>query len=430
MKSSTNNELTVKLLGFLKILREAGIRISQDESITLFKALPFISFSDRTNFRQTLQTTLIKESGDIPVFQKCFDNFFSGKTFESADSSDTNLEKLTQKVDEFLSGADAASFISKKDAVLAGEFKKFLVSGSSGEGFGESLFPVFSGEVSSKSDAENEKIRTEMISRLIHQRIKSRFIGKEITLKENYLLNKNIYQLTPVEIKEMRLVIKRLGQKLKSRVGIKLKKTKKGRLNAPKTIKKSAGTDNIPFHIYFKSKKIDRPQIAVLCDISGSVNQYTRFMLLLTHTIQSLFSKVRTFAFVSNLVEITPLFREMDPEMAVNSIFADTEFKYGWGTNYGFSFKKLVNEYGDSLNKKTTVIVLGDARNNHQDPGIEAFIEIKERCKNIIWLNPEKKHLWDWSDSIASVYKPLCLEMMEINSINDLSSFIEKLFKQ
>ncbi len=430
MKSSTNNEITVKLLGFLKILREAGIRISQDESITLFNALPLISFSDSSIFKQTLQTTLIKDSEDIPAFLKCFDNFFSGKTFESDKISEPDLEKLTDKVDEFLNGADPSTFISKKDSVLAGEFKNFILSGSSGEGFGESLFPVLSGGAPSESEAANEKIRTEMITKLIRQRIKSRYIGKEITVKEDYLLNKKIYQLTPVEIKEMRSVINRLGHKLKSRVGIKLKKTRKGRLNAPKTIKKSAATDNIPFTVYFKNKKIDRPQIAVICDISGSVNQYTRFMLLLTHTIQSLFSKVRTFAFVSNLVEITPLFREMDPERAVNSIFADTDFKYGWGTNYGISFKKLINEYGDSLNKKTTVIVLGDARNNHQDPGIDAFIEIQERCKNIIWLNPEKKHLWDWSDSIASVYIPHCVEMREINSINDLSDFIETLFKQ
>ena len=91
-------------------------------------------------------------------------------------------------------------------------------------------------------------------------------------------------------------------------------------------------------------------------------------MLLLTYTLQSLFSKVRTFAFISNMVEITPLFMEMNPERALNSIFSDTDFTYGWGSNYGNSFNQFIKEYNDSLTGKTTVLVLGDARNNSNDP--------------------------------------------------------------
>ena len=151
-------------------------------------------------------------------------------------------------------------------------------------------------------------------------------------------------------------------------------------------------------------------------------------MLLLTYTLQSLFSKVRTFAFISTLVEITPLFMEMNPERALNSIFEDTNFTYGWGSNYGRCFGQFIRDYSDSLGGKTTVLVLGDGRNNYQDPGLESLIRIRERSRNLFWLNPDRRHLWNWADSIASVYAEYCTEMKEVNNFLDLTEFIDKLF--
>jgi uncharacterized protein with von Willebrand factor type A (vWA) domain len=226
----------------------------------------------------------------------------------------------------------------------------------------------------------------------------------------------------------MRELIKRLGQKLKSRISLRKKRVKHGGIDLKRTLRKSLQYGGMPFTIYHRDRRVDRPQLVVLCDISGSVSQYSRFMLLLTYTLQGLFSKVRTFAFISNMVEITHLFMDMNPERALNSIFTDTNFTYGWGSNYGRSFTQFVKEYSDSLTGKTTVLVLGDARNNNQDPGIEAFITIGERCRTLFWLNPDRKHLWNWSDSIAGMYLPYCREMREVKNFHDLSDFIDKLF--
>ena len=124
--------------------------------------------------------------------------------------------------------------------------------------------------------------------------------------REDYLLHKHIYQITPEEIKEMRELIKRFGQKLKNRISLRKKRVKHGGIDIKRTLRTSLQYGGVPFKIFHKDRKIDRPQLVVLCDISGSVNQYSRFMLLLTYTLQGLFSKVRTFAFISNMVEITP----------------------------------------------------------------------------------------------------------------------------
>ena len=120
----------------------------------------------------------------------------------------------------------------------------------------------------------------------------------------------------------------------------------------------------------------------------------------------------------------------MDPERALNLIFSDTNFTYGWGSNYGNSFNQFIQNYSDALTSKTTVLVLGDARNNNQDPGLDSFIKMKERSRNIYWLNPDKQHLWNWSDSIANVYIPYCSEMREVQNFLDLSHFIDTLFIQ
>jgi uncharacterized protein with von Willebrand factor type A (vWA) domain len=265
---------------------------------------------------------------------------------------------------------------------------------------------------------------------MIRKRMFERTMGSTIKQREDYLLNKYIYQLKPDEIKEMRELIKRFGQKMKNRISLRKKRVKRGNFDIKKTLRRNLQYGGVPFKIFHRDRKIDRPQLVVLCDISSSVNQYSRFMLLLTYTLQSLFAKVRSFAFISNLVEITDLFREMDPERALNSIFSDTNFTYGWGSNYGNSFNQFIQNYSDALTSKTTVLVLGDARNNNQDPGLDSFIKMKERSRNIYWLNPDKQHLWNWSDSIANVYIPYCSEMREVQNFLDLSHFIDTLFIQ
>jgi len=433
-----------RLYDFFDILRDAKINISTDEVLCIFNALPYIDATDKEIFQQTLRTTLIKDYTDIPVFNKCFDNYFLGDLNNeidltlnssklSAEEKD-NLKQIEELLEKFLESITEDNFFEKDAEEILRIFIEELTSNSSG-GAGISILPsaqqaVVNSLISNNQSSEDSEslAPTEYILGVIKNRQSKNLAGKKVQDREDYLLNKFIYQLTPEEIKEMRELIRRFGQKLKNRISLKKKKFKHGGIDIKRTFRNSMQFDGIPFQIFHKEKKIDRPQLVVLCDVSGSVNQYTRFMLLLTHTLQSLFFFFFTFAFLSNMVEITKLFMEMDPERAINSIFTDTDFTYGWGSNYGGSLEQFVENYSDSLNKKATVLILGDARNNNNDEGIDYLIKIKERSRNLFWLNPEKKHLWDWSDSIASLYKEYCDDMREVNNFIDLSEFIDKLF--
>lgn len=432
---------------FAEVLKKAGVDLSIVEIMDMMNAISHISILEKEIFKQTLATTLIKDYTDIPVFNQCFEQFFERKmgndslldiyTLHAQSDNfiltpeETSL--LNSLIDNFLE-SHPQSFFKKSNEYLTKIFIDEELSSESGGAVGLSLFNKRSQFASAGADDSDYQELSpqlfEVIMGMIRKRMFERTMGSAIKQREDYLLNKYIYQLKPDEIKEMRELIKRFGQKMKNRISLRKKRVKRGNFDIKKTLRRNLQYGGVPFKIFHRDRKIDRPQLVVLCDISSSVNQYSRFMLLLTYTLQSLFAKVRSFAFISNLVEITDLFREMDPERALNSIFSDTNFTYGWGSNYGNSFNQFIQNYSDALTSKTTVLVLGDARNNNQDPGLDSFIKMKERSRNIYWLNPDKQHLWNWSDSIANVYIPYCSEMREVQNFLDLSHFIDTLFIQ
>ncbi|OHD70280.1 MAG: hypothetical protein A2W19_07270 [Spirochaetes bacterium RBG_16_49_21] len=446
--------LESKLYDFIDVLRDATIAISADEVLSLFTALPHIQILEKNAFKQTLKTCLIKDYTDIPIFDKCFDDFFSFKNDAQAEVvgafrelssreiiQDTGMPHdqvtaLEKSLADFLDSLPGNLIFEKSPEELVSIFLEEMANSDSSGGMGMMLFN-FRGRNPAgrqKGGFGDERMREQYgrianaVEGMMRGRLSRNTTGAQIREREEYLLNKPIYQITPEEIKEMRDLIRRLGQKLKNRISLRKKRVKHGGIDIKRTLRTSLQYGGVPFKIFSKDRKIERPRLVVLCDISGSVNQYSRFMLLLTYTLQSLFSKVRSFAFISKIVEITPLFMEMDPERALNSIFTDTNFTYGWGSSYGRCFEQFVSDHSDSLTSKTTVLILGDGRNNYQDPGLRAFITIKERSRNLFWLNPDRRHLWSWADSIADLYAQYCDKMKEVNNFLDLSEFIDKLF--
>lgn len=441
--------ISSKLYDFIEILRDANITISADEVIALFSAVIEVDLGEKDIFRQTLKTTLVKEYTDIPVFDKCFDEYFSSRErfFDGMDSesledfteqmSGSFMNEINNQLEKFIETLDPAILIEKTSEEIMQMFLDELPeSNASGGADGMGIFRSRGGATGSfysrsengETEQKNIEELLDLIRNMINLKVSKRNIGVILKNREDYLLNKFIYQLKPQEIKEMRELVNRFGQKLKNRISLRKKRVKHGGIDIKQTFRTNLQYGGVPFKLFYKTKKIDRPQLVVMVDVSRSVNQYSHFMLLLTYSLQSLFSKVRTFAFISNMVEITDLFREMDPERAINSMFTDVDFTYGWGSNYGRCFDQFIENHSDALTRKTSVLILGDARNNNNDAGLESFRKIRDKTKNLFWLNPDKKHLWDWNDSIASIYGYYCKEMKEVNNFLDLSEFIDKLF--
>jgi uncharacterized protein with von Willebrand factor type A (vWA) domain len=449
MNKNRQSFISGKLFEFIEVLRDANVAISVDEIIALFSAVTEIDLNDKAVFKQALKTSLVKDYTDIPIFDKCFEEYFAERKhfFDKITEDDllnfknntgSNLiNEINSQLEKYIDSLEPYILMQRSaDDILRMFIDDLPESNSSGGGEGIGLFRSSTGQIGSyyseSNDHEFNQNNTEyllsIIRNMINLRTAQRNIGRAIRNRETFLLNRFIYQLTAEEIKEMREIVNRFGQKLKNRISLRKKRIKRGGIDIKRTFRTNLQYGGVPFKLFFKTKKIDRPQLVVIVDVSRSVNQYSRFMLLLAYTLQSLFSKVRSFAFISNMVEITDLFKEMDPERAINSMFTDVNFTYGWGSNYGRCFDQFIENHSDALTRKTSVLLLGDARNNDNDPGLNSFQKIHEKSKNLFWLNPDRKHLWDWNDSIASLYSHFCNEMKEVNNFIDLSEFIDKLF--
>ena len=172
--------------------------------------------------------------------------------------------------------------------------------------------------------------------------------------------------------------------------------------------------------------KIDKPKVFAICDVSGSVANYARFMLMFLYSLEEVMSRVRSFAFSSDLGEVTELFERNDLEDAIAKALRDYS---GGATDYGQAFVDFRKTCMDEVDNRTTIVILGDARNNYGDARTEILKEMYDRCKRLIWLNPEPKNTWNVGDSEMKKYAAYCHQVEECNSLMHLERIVGNLLR-
>ena len=186
----------------------------------------------------------------------------------------------------------------------------------------------------------------------------------------------------------------------------------------------------VPVEIVLDKKKRMRPQLMVLCDVSDSVRHASRFMLLFVYSLQELFSKVRSFIFVSELGEVTNLFKDNDVNDAFEQTYMGGVINVFTHSNFGNAFSHFYERFFPSVNSRTSVIIICDGRNNYNDPKDWVLGEIKRKAKKLIWLNPESKGSWGFGDSEMDKYSPHCNMVEEVKNLMDLERVISKIVIQ
>jgi uncharacterized protein with von Willebrand factor type A (vWA) domain len=181
----------------------------------------------------------------------------------------------------------------------------------------------------------------------------------------------------------------------------------------------------VPFHIQLDRRKKTKPQVMVLCDISDSVLNASRFMLQFVYSVQDLYSKVRSFVFVADLGEVTELFGEHDIQSAVEAALKGDVVDVFSHSNFGRAFEQFHNNYFAAVNGKTTVLIIGDGRNNYNRPNEWVLREIRRKAKQLIWLNPESRMTWGVGDSEMPRYVPYCHVAEECRSISQLYKIVD-----
>ncbi|OAT85531.1 VWA domain-containing protein [Desulfotomaculum copahuensis] len=229
-------------------------------------------------------------------------------------------------------------------------------------------------------------------------------------------------------LNEMRRLLVRLGRRLATRPGYRRAPSRRGPVDMRRTVRLAVATAGVPLILYCQKRLPQRPELIVLCDFSGSVAPYSRFMLLLIYAMQHKFRPVRTFAFVDAVAEITAHLKEPDQDRAVRNIIRRTGIWQTGFSDYGAVWEQFLRFYAGAVNNKTTLLVLGDARNNYKPPGTENFREICRRARRVIWLNPAPEEKWEREDSVLSLYAPYCRRVYPCRNLAQLTRIARDAF--
>ncbi len=241
------------------------------------------------------------------------------------------------------------------------------------------------------------------------------------------LTQKDFSQFTPDEVRAMYGVVQQLAKKLSQDMSRRRKPGGTRRLDFSRTMRASMSTNGVPMELWFKQPRRNRLRIVVLCDVSSSVRNASRFMLQLLYSLQHQRGRVRSFVFISDLTEVTAFFKSHSLDEAVQMATSEANIQYWSHSDFGRAFRLFLDNYPDALTTRTVVIILGDGRSNFYDPQLDALATIHRQVRRVIWLNPESRWGWGSGDSIIDVYATETDVLDECRNLEQLAEMMRLL---
>ncbi len=467
-----------KIIEFTNLLRKSGIRVSVAEGIDAFNALDELSLDDREVFRDALRSAMVKRGDEIPTYDELFELFWSGyyDNLKSAfgdmqgDLAEMgiDLEQLLSQLAEMMQNMEGDLDLGElAKALLTQDLSQLenlirAAAEEAGTGRIENMLQVgfFSrrtteqlGLEGAQQDLEaladrmramgmgDEQIAQmqELIRKLMEtvRRTVRNFTERELQQQNhNYmekfrremLTEKSFYHLTEDEIQRMREVVTRLAQRIKNILSIRKKRLKRGKLDLHQTLRRNMARGGIPFEVVYKTRRKDRPKLVIMCDVSSSVANVSRFMLQFMYSLQEAFTKIRCYVFVAELGEVTDVFNDKEVNSAVEKALDGGDvINVYTRSNFGYAFHEFWKNHLSSVDNKTTVIILGDARNNYNDAKAWCIRDIQNKAKNVVWLNPESPSAWGFGDSVMDRYLPYCDIVEECRNLRQLSRVVDQI---
>jgi len=460
-----------RILEFIGDLRRAEVRISPSEALDALGATSEIGLEDRETFKAALASTLVKEARDAPTFERIFNLYFLdlealGEGLQKAlGPEDPKMQEMLEQ----LANEENLDLDDMTELLLRGqgsEMEMAIRSGSQNAGLERLMYFLqvgyFSRRISDQFDwsameRDLEKImqmleakgldpgqlarirnymelRLEAFRRMIRQHVERELErrawrqGEKLT--REVLADKPLFALSPDEVAQMKTVVARLARKIKDALALRQRQEEKGRIDARRTIRKSLQYGGIPMEVMLRRRHREKPRLITICDVSDSVRNASRFMLQLVWSLQECFSRVQSYVFVSEIAEVTQAFSSLPVERAIEWALKGAPVDFHCRSDFGYAFNRFVRTELERLDRRTTVMILGDARNNYNDPQAWALRMIRERVKGIIWLNPEGQWGWGIGDSVMPLYSPHCNFVRECRTIAQLGEAVDSLVHQ
>jgi hypothetical protein len=467
-----------KIIEFTNLLRKSGVRVSVSEAIDAFTAVDEVSFADRELFKIALRASVIKRGDEIPTYDELFELFWSGfydnlreafgEMSGQMGEAGVDLEELMRQLAEMLGKMDGDANLSDlakallsqdlsalenlireaaqqagtqriENMLQVGFFSRRTMEGLGAEGAGQELEDLAQRLADAGFSPEQVEQLRNLIGKLMEtlRKVVRNFTERELqTQNHDYmekfrremLTEKSFYHLTEEEIAKMREVVNRLAQRIKNVLSIRRKRLKHGKLDLHTTLRRNMARGGIPFEVVYKQRRKDRPKLVILCDVSSSVANVSRFMLQFMYSLQEAFTKMHSYVFVSELGDVTPLFKEKDVSGAIEKALDGGDvINVYTRSNFGFAFHEFWKNHLSAVDNRTTVLILGDARNNYNDPRAWCLRDIHNKAKNVVWLNPESPSAWGFGDSVMDRYMPYCDVVEECRNLRQLAKIVDQI---
>ena len=474
------------LSGFIVELRNAGLPVSLTENLDAMEAIRHVPIEDRTALKYALAATLVKNNSHWKAFEIVFDVYFSLRGEEY--SLDTELAGALEEDDEDEEGQGPPgqggegkgqggnsgmtpeelaemlyNALANGDRQMMRSMAREAVRRYAGmepgrpvggtyylyrtlrnldlDGVLEKLMQQDQDESEESSAFEQRlqrdeyKDRIEALKKEIEAEIRRRLVadrGVEAmakTLRKPLPEDVDFMHASREEMANLRKAIYPLTRKLAVRLARKRRRGRKGPLDFRHTIRTSLSYGGVPAEPKFRNPRPKKPEIMVIADISGSVAAFARFTLHLVYALSSQFTQVRSFVFIDGLDEVTEYFEQTDDiTEAIHRVNSEADVVWVDGhSDYGHALEVFWNKYGKDVGPKTSVLILGDARNNYHAPNSWIIKDLAERARNVFWLNPEPKSYWDTGDSIIGEYSNYCDGIFEVRNLRQLEKFADNL---
>ncbi len=452
-----------RVVEFIAALRSSGVRISLAESKDAFNAVAAMGVMDREVFRTSLRATLVKEQRDIAIFEKLFPMFFQAHQppamqngagqltaqeahllAQALHQLSRSMQRMMQKLingeplspqemqalDQVMSPDQstdlrqqrwltrqmeaALKFPEVKEALkeLAEILKKMGMDRQHVKQLIEAM-------------AANQEALREQLNQHAGEAILKNMVEKKPQPPQNGLLDRPFQAYSEDDMAAIRKEVHRLAAVLRTRLALRLRRSRSGQLDLKATLRANLKNGFVPIELR-RRNHILKPKLVVVCDISTSMRYCSELMLSLLYAIQDQISKTSAFTFIDHLEFITPYFEHNPPQQAIQQVLGRMPAGH-YNTDLGFSLFSFSEAYMSLVDHRTTFIVVGDGRNNYNDPGLEVLKTIARRARMTIWLNPEPLMMWSMGDSDMRRYAPLVDHTFQVSNLNQLAAAIDHL---
>jgi hypothetical protein len=436
---------------FIRALRAAEVRVSVAEAMEAHEVTAHLGFADRTLLKDGLSLTLAKTFNEKQRFDDSFELFFTRDQFHNITAKPGDANDAPEPQDN--TGNDLADMLLNDDreGLAAAMEDAGRAAGVGNIRFRTQVNFMARRMVDQMGLAELERLIAQVArgdipggdalatelevqrSRLIEEgrafverqyELYGRFTGQQ--LREEFLERTPLAAVDRRDYQRMNTLIRRMARKLASKYRARHKRTRRGHLDVRRTLRVNMAHDAIPFETVWKQKRIERPKVVVIVDVSRSVAAAAQFLLMFLYNLNEALSDLRSFAFSSSLVAVDDILNTNGLEEAIPKVLDKIGFM---STDYGRALDDLKSEFADTIDRRTTVIILGDARSNYGDPRADVMRWINQRARRVVWLNPEPETFWGTGDSEMRRYRPYCHVAKTCRTIKDLERVVDDILR-